>query len=81
MNFASQISMKYFPDFYISYRSGIWAGTERPVSKPPGAYFDRRHTSRMRPGISCFRRLARDYDRLPEILAGLRYLAFAILMW
>jgi hypothetical protein len=34
----------------------------------------------MRPGISCFRRLARDYDRLPEIMAGLRYLAFAILM-
>jgi transposase len=27
-----------------------------------------------------FRRLARDYDRLAKILAGLHYLAFAILM-
>ena len=27
-----------------------------------------------------FRRLARDYDRLPETLAGLHYLAFAMLM-
>ena len=26
------------------------------------------------------RRLARDYERLPETLAGLHYLAFAILM-
>jgi hypothetical protein len=30
--------------------------------------------------MSRFRRLARDYDRLPEILAGLRYLAFIVLM-
>lgn len=27
-----------------------------------------------------FRRLARDYERLPEVLAGLHFLAFAILM-
>ena len=27
-----------------------------------------------------FRRLARDYERLPETLAGLHYLAFACLM-
>ena len=27
-----------------------------------------------------FRRLARDYERLPETLAGLTYLAFAVLM-
>lgn len=27
-----------------------------------------------------FRRLARDYERLPETLAGLRYPAFACLM-
>jgi len=27
-----------------------------------------------------FRRLARDYERLPETLAGLQFLAFAILM-
>ncbi len=27
-----------------------------------------------------FRRLARDYERLPETLAGLRFLAFAVLM-
>ena len=27
-----------------------------------------------------FRRLARDYERLPEMLAGLHFLAFAILM-
>ena len=27
-----------------------------------------------------FRRLARDYERLPETLAGLHYLAFAMLM-
>ncbi|HEU0176275.1 MAG TPA: hypothetical protein VFV58_18575 [Blastocatellia bacterium] len=27
-----------------------------------------------------FRRLARDYERLPEILAGLLYLAFIVLM-
>jgi hypothetical protein len=27
-----------------------------------------------------FRRLARDYERLPETLAGLHCLAFAILM-
>jgi len=30
--------------------------------------------------IACFRRLARDYERLPETLAGLHYLAFVILM-
>ena len=30
--------------------------------------------------MSRFRRLARDYERLPETLAGLHYLAFAILM-
>ena len=27
-----------------------------------------------------FRRLARDYERLPETLAGLHYLAFVIIM-
>jgi transposase len=27
-----------------------------------------------------FRRIARDYERLPETLAGLHFLAFAILM-
>lgn len=27
-----------------------------------------------------FRRLARDYERLPESLAGLHWLAFALLM-
>jgi len=27
-----------------------------------------------------FRRLARDYERLPEMLAGLHFLAFATLM-
>jgi hypothetical protein len=27
-----------------------------------------------------FRRLARDYERLPETLAGLHYVAFVILM-
>jgi hypothetical protein len=27
-----------------------------------------------------FRRLARDYERLPETLAGLHFLAFAILL-
>jgi transposase len=27
-----------------------------------------------------FRRLARDYERLPETLAGLHFLAFAVLM-
>jgi len=27
-----------------------------------------------------FRRLARDYGRLPEMLAGLRYVVFALLM-
>jgi hypothetical protein len=31
-------------------------------------------------GAHSLRRLARDYDRLPEILAGLRYLVFTILM-
>jgi transposase len=30
--------------------------------------------------VSRFRRLARDYERLPETLAGLHYVAFAILM-
>src|SRR5215475_3933800 len=30
--------------------------------------------------MSRFRRLARDYERLPETLAGLHFLAFAILM-
>ncbi len=29
---------------------------------------------------ACFRRLVRDYERLPETLAGLHFLAFAILM-
>src|SRR5260370_24060432 len=30
--------------------------------------------------LARFRRLARDYERLPETLAGLHYLAFSILM-
>jgi hypothetical protein len=30
--------------------------------------------------MSRIRRVARDYDRSPEILAGMRYLAFIILM-
>jgi transposase len=30
--------------------------------------------------MSRFRRLARDYERLPETLAGLHYVAFIILM-
>jgi transposase len=30
--------------------------------------------------LSRFRRLARDYERLPETLAGLHYVAFVILM-
>jgi transposase len=30
--------------------------------------------------MSRFRRLARDYERLPETLAGLHILAFVILM-
>ena len=30
--------------------------------------------------MALFRRLARDYERLPETLAGLHFLAFAILM-
>jgi transposase len=30
--------------------------------------------------LARFRRLARDYERLPETLAGLHVLAFAILM-
>jgi hypothetical protein len=30
--------------------------------------------------MSRFRRLARNYERLPETLAGLHYLAFVILM-
>jgi transposase len=30
--------------------------------------------------VSRFRRLARDYERLPETLAGLHFLAFAILL-
>jgi transposase len=30
--------------------------------------------------VARFRRLARDYERLPQTLAGLHYLAFAILL-
>jgi transposase len=30
--------------------------------------------------LSRFRRLARDYERLPETLNGLHFLAFAMLM-
>ncbi len=30
--------------------------------------------------LARFRRLARDYERLPETLAGLHYLAFTILL-
>ncbi len=30
--------------------------------------------------LARFRRLARDYERLPQTLAGLHFLAFAILM-
>ena len=33
MNASSRISMKYFSDFYISYRRGIGAGTETPDHK------------------------------------------------
>ena len=31
-------------------------------------------------GVARFRRLARDYERLPDTLAGLHFLAFAILL-
>ena len=31
-------------------------------------------------GLARFRRLARDYERLPTTLAGLHFLTFAILM-
>jgi transposase len=30
--------------------------------------------------VARFRRLARDYERLPETLAGLHFLVFALLM-
>jgi transposase len=30
--------------------------------------------------LARFRRLARDYERLPETLAGLHFLAFALLL-
>jgi transposase len=30
--------------------------------------------------VARFRRLARDYERLPDTLAGLHFLAFAILL-
>jgi transposase len=30
--------------------------------------------------VARFRRLARDYERLPQTLAGLHYLAFAMLL-
>ncbi len=30
-------------------------------------------------GGVCFRRLAKDYERLPETIAGLRFVAFACL--
>ncbi|HMA37535.1 MAG TPA: IS5/IS1182 family transposase, partial [Chloroflexia bacterium] len=30
--------------------------------------------------LARFRRLARDYERLPETLAGLHFVAFALLM-
>ena len=30
--------------------------------------------------VNRFRRLARDYERLPETLAGLHYVVFSILM-
>jgi transposase len=30
--------------------------------------------------VTRFRRLVRDYERLPETLAGLHFLAFALLM-
>ena len=31
-------------------------------------------------GLARFRRLARDYERLPEVLRGLHFLVFALLM-
>ncbi len=30
--------------------------------------------------LARFRRLARDYERLPDVLAGLRFVAFALPM-
>jgi hypothetical protein len=30
--------------------------------------------------LNCFRRLTRDYERLPEILAGLHFVVFSVLM-
>lgn len=30
--------------------------------------------------LNCFRRLTRDYERLPETLAGLHFVVFAMLM-
>ena len=110
MKSSSHISVKYFSDFYISYRRGFEQGQNARSQSHPAltltaAYVSnaarehgiklevvklptrREDLSSYRDGVersfgwmSRFRRLARDYDRLPEILAGLRYVAFIILM-
>jgi hypothetical protein len=44
VNSSAYISVKYFSDFYISYRRGIGVEPERMISKLSGAYFDHNHT-------------------------------------
>jgi transposase len=48
--------------------------------KRPRPGLARRFMNRWFGWISRFRRLARDYERLPETVAGLHFVAFVILM-
>ena len=57
------------PSYMICERCCVWL---KGAKSGPALQFST--------AVSCNRRLARDYERLPKTLAGLHYLAFAILM-
>jgi len=58
-----------------SYGEGL--ETDRIVIQVPRQSFTRQRSFAW---AARFRRLARDYERLPETVAGLHFLAFALVM-
>jgi len=63
--------MKYFSDFYMGYWREILVETKRRVLNYPAPTLnaDMRSNAASEHGF----KLERDYERLPEILAGQRY--------
>jgi hypothetical protein len=83
---VSKLSSAHFDRRHTSRMRALEHGAKLEVAKLPEAkrgivLLSRRWCGERSFGrMSRFRRLARDYERSPEILAGLRHLAFIVLM-